>query len=84
MTKNEYVYPSNFNELVERMETLIENEYIENNDTGKLRRVEVGYMYEGKYAMYEDGKFVDCTYDLVTAAQFIAKSWEPYERGQYI
>ena len=81
MTKNEYVCPSNFNELVERMETLIENEYIENDDTGKLRHVEVGYMYEGRYAMYEDYKPIGFTNDVVTAAQFIAKGWEPYERG---
>lgn len=71
--------PRNFSELVEIMNSMDWNEWVENDDTGKLRFVTVGNMIGGKYELYEDKEFIGCTHDVVAAAQFIAEGWEAYE-----
>ena len=55
------------------------NEWVENDDTGKLRAVIIGSMCGGRYELYEDHEFLGCTHDVVSAAQFIAEGWEAYE-----
>ena len=71
--------PRNFSELVEIMKAMDWNEYVENDDTGKLRAVVIGNMCGGKYELYEDSEFLGCTHDVVSAAQFVAEGWEHYE-----
>jgi len=71
--------PRNFSELVEIMKAMDWNEYVENDDTGKLRAVVIGNMCGGKYELYEDSEFLGCTHDVVLAAQFVAEGWECYE-----
>ncbi len=71
--------PRNFSELVEIMKAMDWNEYVENDDTGKLRAVVIGNMCGGKYELYEDSEFLGCTHDVVSAAQFVAEGWEYYE-----
>ena len=75
---NEYVYdyPQNFHELVEMMCSLSIDDFVENDDTGHLRLVEIGDMCGGKYELYEDHEFLGCTPDVVSAASFIAEGWE--------
>ena len=68
--------PCNFSELVELMKIMDWNEYVENDDTGKLRAVTIGSMCGGKYELYEDNEFISCTDDVVAAAQFVAEGWE--------
>ena len=70
--------PRNFAELVELMQLMDWNEYVENDDTGKLRVVAIGNMCGGKYELYEDSEFVGCTHDVVAAAEFVAEGWEAY------
>ena len=41
--------------------------------------VVIGNMCGGKYELYEDKDFIDCTHDVVAAAQFVAEGWEAYE-----
>lgn len=76
---DEYRYPETFSELVEMMTDMPEDMYWENDDTGHLRVVEIIPMHVGKYAMFEDHEFVGTTFDVVSAAQFIAEGWEAYE-----
>lgn len=76
---DEYRYPETFSELVEMMTDMPDDMYWENDDTGHLRTVEIIPMHVGKYAMFEDHEFVGTTFDVVTAAQFIAEGWEAYE-----
>ena len=75
---NEYVYdyPQNFHELVEMMRSLNLDDFVENDDTGHLRAVEIGNMCGGRYELYEDHEFLGCTPDVVAAASFIAEGWE--------
>lgn len=75
---NEYIYdyPQNFHELVEAMCALSINDFVENDDTGHLRAVEIGNMSGGRYELYEDHEFLGCTHDVVSAASFIAEGWE--------
>ena len=72
----EYREPKDFAELVKMLETMDENEYCENDDIGNFRVVEVCYMKNGKYQLYENGEFVGCTHDVVAAASFVAEGWE--------
>lgn len=72
--------PRNFSELVEIMELMDWNEWIENDDTGKLRAVVIGNMCGGKYELYEEKEFIGCTPDVVAAAQFVAKGWNYNEQ----
>ena len=70
--------PRTFAELVELMQLMDWNEYVENDDTGKLRAVVIGNMCGGKYELYEENEFVGCTHDVVAAAEFVAEGWEAY------
>ena len=74
--------PRNFSELVELMKIMDWNEYVENDDTGKLRTVIIGNMCGGKYELYEGNEFVGCTHDVVAAAQFVAEGWDAYIEGR--
>lgn len=71
--------PKTFSELVEILTQMDWNEWVENDDTGKLRVVVIGNMCGGRYELYEDHEFLGCTYDVVSAAQFVAEGWEAYE-----
>lgn len=75
---NEYVYdyPQNFHELVEMMRSLNLDDFVENDDTGHLRLVEIGNMSGGRYELYEDHEFLGYTPDVVSAASFIAEGWK--------
>lgn len=68
--------PKNFSELVETLQLMDWNEWIENDDTGKLRAVVIGSMCGGRYELYEDHEFLGCTHDVVSAASFVAEGWE--------
>lgn len=68
--------PKNFSELVETLQLIDWNEWIENDDTGKLRAVVIGSMCGGRYELYEDHEFLGCTHDVVSAASFVAEGWE--------
>ena len=68
--------PKNFSELVETLQLMDWNEWVENDDTGKLRAVVIGSMCGGRYELYEDHEFLGCTHDVVSAASFIAEGWE--------
>ena len=46
--------PRNFSELVEILTQMDWNEWVENDDTGKLRAVVIGSMCGGRYELYED------------------------------
>lgn len=80
---DEYRYPETFSELVEMMTDMPEDMYWENDDTGHLRRVELIPMETGNYAMFEDHEFIGTTFDVVSAAQFIAEGWEAYEHMEH-
>lgn len=71
-----YDYPQDFHELVEMMRSLSIDDFVENDDTGHLRLVEIGDMCGGRYELYEDNEFLGCTPDVVAAASFIAEGWE--------
>lgn len=71
-----YEYPQNFKHLVDMMHNLQFEDFVENDDTGVNRMVEIGNMTGGRYEMYEDGEFVGCTSKVVEAAEFIAEGWE--------
>lgn len=71
--------PKTFSELVQLMIQMDWNEWVENDDTGKLRLVVIGNMCGGRYELYEEKEFVGCTSDVVTAAKFIAEGWEAYK-----
>ena len=71
--------PKNFSELVETLQLMDWNEWVENDDTGKLRAVVIGSMCGGRYELYEDHEFLGCTHDVVSAASFVAEGWEVYE-----
>lgn len=73
---DEYRYPENFEELVEMLREMTEEEYCENDDSGHERYVERTNMHVGDYALYEDGEFIGATFDVVSVAQFIAEGWE--------
>ena len=75
--------PKNFSELVEILTQMDWNEWVENDDTGKLRAVVIGSMCGGRYELYEDHEFLGCTHDVVSAAQFVAEGWEAYEQLEY-
>ena len=76
--------PQTFSELVEILTQMDWNEWVKNDDTGKLRAVVIGNMCGGKYELYEDHEFLGCTHDVVSAAQFVAEGWEAYEQmGDY-
>ena len=77
---DEYRYPENFEELVEMLSEMTEEECCENDDSGHKRYVERTNMHVGNYALYEDGEFIGATFDVVSVAQFIAVGWEVYER----
>ena len=68
--------PKNFSELVETLQLMDWNEWVENDDTGKLRAVVIGSMCSGRYELYEDHEFLGCTHDVVSAASFVAEGWE--------
>lgn len=68
--------PKNFSELVETLQLMDWNEWVENDDTGKLRAVVIGSMCGGRYELYEDHEFLGCTHDVVSAASFVAEGWE--------
>lgn len=78
----QFAEPQSFSELVQIMKCMDWNEYVENDDTGKLRTVIIGNMCGGKYELYENLDFLGCTNDVVAAAQFVAKGWEAYENGK--
>ena len=69
----DYPQPTSFHELVEMLLTLEEFDFCECDDGGIDRLIEVGGMEEGLYVMYEDGGYIGCTDDVVTAAQFISQ-----------
>ena len=71
--------PRSFHELVELIESMEWNEWVENDDTGKLRAVVIGSMCGGRYELYEDHEFLGCTSDVVSAASFVAEGWHEYE-----
>ena len=73
---DEYRYPKNFSELVSMLIAMEEGDWADNDDTGHLRRVELIPMETGNYAMFEDHEFIGTTFDVVSAAQFIAEGWE--------
>lgn len=73
---DEYRYPENFEELVEMLREMTEEECCENDDSGHERYVERTNMHVGDYALYEDGEFIGATFDVVSVAQFIAEGWE--------
>ena len=77
---DEYRYPENFEELVTMLLEMNKDEYGENDDTGHLRHVRIADIPAGKYGLYEDHKYIDCTNDVVVAAQFLAEGWEVYEQ----
>ncbi len=79
MYEYQFAEPQNFSELVQIMQGMDWNEYVENDDTGKLRAVVIGNMCGGKYELYEENDFLGCTHDVVAAAQFVAEGWEKYE-----
>lgn len=68
--------PKNFSELVETLQLMDWNEWVENDDTGKLRAVVIGSMCGGRYELYEDHEFLGCTHDVVSAASFVAEGWK--------
>lgn len=68
--------PKNFSELVETLQLMDWNEWVENDDTSKLRAVVIGSMCGGRYELYEDHEFLGCTHDVVSAASFVAEGWE--------
>lgn len=68
--------PKNFSELVETLQLMDWNEWVENDDTGHLRAVVIGNMSGGRYELYEDHEFLGCTSDVVSAASFVAEGWE--------
>ena len=74
--------PQNFSELVEFLSTMDWNEWIENDDTGLMRRVQLDLSAScerNEYDMFEDEKYIGSTKDVVAAAQFIAEGWDAYE-----
>ena len=71
--------PRNFHELVELIKSMEWNEWVENDDTGKLRVVVIGSMCSGRYELYEDHEFLGCTPDVVSAASFVAEGWHGYK-----
>ena len=72
--------PKTFSELVELLNQMNWNEYVENDDTGKLRVVVIGNLTGCCYELYEEEELVGCTDDVVAAAEFIAEGWEVYEQ----
>ena len=78
----EYV-PKTFWELVSIMDDLPFDDCVDNEDTGKLRRVMCGYGGDG-YDLFEADEngwleFIGSTNDVIQAAEFIAEGWEVYE-----
>lgn len=71
-----YEYPQNFAHLVNMIHNLQFGDFVENDDTGVNRMIEIGNMVGGRYEMYEDGEFVGCTSKAIEAAEFIAEGWE--------
>ena len=71
--------PKDFTELVEIMRAMNDDEYVENDDTGKLRKVCVGGTRATRYELYEENEFLGSTPDVVSAASFIAKGWDKYD-----
>lgn len=71
--------PQNFSELVDFLKSMDWNEWIENDDTGKMRRVQLDPSVDSDYDMFEDDRYIGSTKDVVAAAQFIAEGWEAYE-----
>jgi len=71
--------PQNFSDLVQIMIGMDWNEYVENDDTGKLRAVVIGNMCGGKYELYEEQEFLGCTHSVFEAARFVAEGWEVCE-----
>ena len=75
----QFAEPQDFSELVQIMKNMNIEEWVENDDTGHMRVVEVGNMCGGRYELYEDKEFLGCTHDVVAAAQFVAEGWDKYE-----
>ena len=72
----DYYYPENFHELVEAMERMDVDEWVDSYDSGNHRVVEIGYNNSGKYELYEDAEYLGCTHDVISAASFIAEGGE--------
>ena len=74
--------PKNFSELVDFLSTMDWNEWVENDDTGVMRMVQLDLTVSDEhntYDMFENDVYIGSTKDVVAAAQFIAEGWDAYE-----